>query len=412
MPLLILFIVLLFLLLLNKKNKFSIFLIAIQILSITSAVIIGKDYFIEDYFQVFNLLFTFTILSLIILPWRNVKSIEEIDDLDYYKIVRLTKILFYISIIPFFVFSFITIIVNTTIDDINNFKYAEGISTDFYYSLPININFLIISTFLNYVSYFFIPLHFYFLNKKKYWLAFFCFLFSLNLILYGTSFFSRSVFIHYILIYISLLILFYGLLNSDLKKRIKRITILLCGIFLVYFSYVSNKRFEDDQNYADTIPKESIIRDPVNYGYLDYSSQWYANNMIVLNDYRFEGFNGQITFQSVLTLLGQYGVIPYDSKEYQRLRQDLWPEHWYTFNGFVSYSVYDYGYILTLILCVIYYRYINRNFTNKSKFNINEMIIIAFLIQIPLMAIFYSNVASLVFPIIFYIPVYRYLKKA
>ncbi len=412
MSLLILFILLFFILLFNNKNKITLFLLGIQILSLTGAVIIGKDYLIEDYFNVFNLFFTFIILLLIIVPWGNIQPIIDIDDINHERVVRLTKILILISIIPFFVFTFITIIVNTTIDDINNFKYAEGVSTEFYNSLPINFNFLIISTFLYYVSYFFLPLHFYFLYKKEYWLAFFSFLFSLNLILYGTSFFSRSVFIHYILIYISLLYLFFGLLNSTIKKRIKSITLLLCGLFVIYFTYVSNKRFEDDKYYADTIPQESAVRNPVNYSYFDYSSQWYANNMKILNDYNLEGFNGQITFQSVLTLFGQYGVIPYDPKEYRKLRQELWPENWYTFNGFVSYSVYDYGYILTFIFCIIYYKYVNKQFSNRNSLNLSQMFTITFLIQIPLMSIFYSNVAALVFPLIYFIPVYRYLKKS
>lgn len=393
-----------------KSKSIVIFFVLLQVVSLLGMMLIGQDYPINTLFKFFNVILTMIILTLIIIPWRNFKNIKEISYSNEVKLKKLTRFLIIISIFPFITFSATSIFVFLFVEDINAFKYAEGVSEDFYYSLPFDVRAIILSTYIYGFSYFLIPLHFYYLSKRNYRLSFWCFILSLNIILFGLTYFSRSVFVHYAFIYIAFLIMLYGTLENRVKKYIKNSMFLLLGLMVVYFVNISVKRFTTDNLYAETIPANSFIQDPVLYSYFDYLSQWHYNNMYVLNSYNFKTFNGQISFQSVLSLLGQYGFISYDPSAYSALRQQLWPLHWYTFNGFVAYTVYDLGYVLAIVFSLIYYLIINRLKPKNNQISLLNLFLIVLLIQLPLLAIFYSAVGGIIIPLFLSIPLFIYMK--
>lgn len=407
---LIYFIFILLILLFNKKSTIVLMLCGIQVVSLLCIFFTGKEYPINDLTRLFNVIYTLIILTLIILPWMNAGNVSYIVVGNEKKVNKLSRIIIYLSIVPFFLFLVISILVNIYVDDVNSFKYVEGVSTEFYYSLPINIKLLILSNYIYFVSYFLIPLHFYYLIKGKYWFSFLCFIFSLNIIFHGTTFFSRSVFINYILVYLAVLVILFKAFSEKIKQFIKYSSLLIGISFISYVSYISNKRFEDDKLYEENIPSDALIDNAVYFSYLDYASQWYFNSLDVLDDYKFSGFNGQISFQPLLSILSQYGLINYNSKDYTILRQNLWPDHWWTFNGFVAYSVYDYGYIITLVLCFLYYNLVKKKFLFRGSITLFNLFVVVLLIQIPLLSIFYSSVSSLIFPSFYLIPIYFYLK--
>ena len=407
----LLYFILLFIVLLMLRNKsIALVFIGIQIISLTGTFFLGRDYPFDTFFKFFNLIITLIILSLIIIPWTKVVHIRSIYCSNDSKLRSLTYFLIVLSVIPFITFLAVSTFVILYVEDINTFKYAEGVSTDFYYSLPISTKIIILSNYLYNFSYFFIPLHFYYLSRKEYWLSFFCFLFSLNIILYGLTYFSRSVYIQYSSIYGAFLFMIFSTLDCKIKRYVKVFSVVFGVAFLSYFIYISDQRFTTDKTYDDIIPTKAIVQDPVNYSYLDYSSQWYFNNMAVLEKYNFNGFNGQISLQPLLSLLGQYGLINYDAANYTKLRIQLWPDHYWTFNGFVAYSIYDYGYFLSFIFCIIYYYLVRINCPKNDKISVVNLFILVLLIQLPLSAIFYSNVGAIMFPLIYLIPICLYLK--
>jgi hypothetical protein len=323
--LLIYFIVLLIIFL--KSKSIVLFFVSLQVISLLGMVLIGQDYPINSLFKFFNLILSIFILTLIIIPWKSFKDIKVITNYNEIKLKKLTKFFILISIFPFITFLATSIFVFLFIDDINAFKYAEGVSEEFYYNLPFNVKAIILSSYIYGFSYFLIPLHFYYLSKKNYWLSFWCFIFSLNILLFGLTYFSRSVFVHYAFIYIAFLIMLFGTIENRVKKYIKNTLFLLLFLIGLYFINISIKRFTTDNIYAESIPSSSFIQDPVLYSYFDYLSQWYYNSMYVLNTYNFKTFNGQISLQSVLSLLGQYNIINYNTSTYSALRQQLWPIH-------------------------------------------------------------------------------------
>ena len=376
----------------------------------TGIYFIDINYPIDTFFKGFNLIITIIILTLVISPWASFKNIKEITTPNEAKLKKVTKFLLIISIFPFLIFIIVTTLLYLTIDDINQFKYSEGAAMNFYYSLPFNVKAFILSTYLYNFSYFLIPLHFYYLGKQKYLLSFLCFILSLNIILHGLTYFSRSVFVLYGLLYFAFMNLLYNTYNQKTKKFITKIIVVLGIVFLTYFAYVSYDRFNANYYYSTNISSKSSIQDPLIYSYFDYLSQWYKNGMHVLNSYDFKTFNSQITFQSIISILGRYEIIDYDTDNYMALRKHLWPQHWFTFNGLVAYSVYDYGYTISLFLALIYY-YITKKLKPKNNcISLPSLFIIILLIQIPIMSIFYSTVSEIVIPFLLLIPISIYLK--
>ena len=405
---LIYFILLLVLIL--KSKSIAIFFVLLQIFSLLGTVFIGQEYPINTIFKFLNVILTIIILTLIIIPWINFKSINKISFSNEVKLKKLTRFLIIISIFPFIVFSVTSIFVFLFVQDINTFKYAEGVSEDFFYNLPFDVRAIILSNYIYGFSYFLIPLHFYYLSKRNYYLSFWCFIFSLNIVLYGLTYFSRSVFVHYAFIYLAFVIMLYGTFEFRIKKFLKNSMFLILSLMIVYFVNISIERFTTDNLYAENIPSNALIQDPVLYSYFDYLSQWYYNNMYVLNSYNFKTFNGQISLQPVLYLLGQYNIINYDPNTYSSLRQQLWPLHWYTFNGFVAYIVYDLGYILTIVFSLVYYLIILKLRPKNNQISLLNLFLIVLLIQLPLLAIFYSSIGGIIIPLLLATPVFIYMK--
>jgi hypothetical protein len=372
--------------------------------------LIGFEYPIDSFFKIFNLIVTSLILTLIIVPWQKYNGIVLISIHNKKKLLAVTRFLLIISIIPFLTFSVTSAFVILFVENINDFKYTEGVSTDFYKSLPFNTVFIGVSNYLYYFSYFLIPLHFYYLSKKNIRLSILCLIFSFNIILYGVTYFSRSVYIHYFFIYFSFLVMLYGTLGKQLKNIVNKVFFILFIGAMIYFIKITITRFDDGNYYANRIPSSSFIKDPILYSYFDYSSQWYSNSMNLLNSYDFKTFNGQITFQPLLSLLGQFKLISYDYDSYLAFRQFLWSDYWYLFNGFVAYSVYDYGYFFTMILVIFYFFMVNKLKPKNKEIPILNLFSIVLLIQIPLLSIFYSAAGTILLPFLFYFPIFIYMK--
>ena len=410
MVLLLYFSLLLLLLILKKNRTIAVVFIFIHVVSLLGIFFTDGDYVVDTIFKGFNVFYTATILTLLLMSWSKFSPINRVEVPSEIKLKRLTYFLIAASVIPFITFIAVSFFVLMYVDDINTFKYAEGVSDTFYYNLPINIRLFILSNYLYYLSYFLIPLHFYYLIKRNYKLSVTCFIFSLNIVLYGLTYFSRSVYVHYSLVYLSVLYILFNSLDTKIRSILKRYVLITTLIFVSYFIYITNVRFLSDKDYSAIIPAGAYVEDPVIFSYLDYISQWYRNGLIVLNSYNHETFGGQISLQSILSLLGQYNLISYSSAEYMVLRQKLWPDNWYTFNGFVAYSVFDYGYELTFIFSLIFYYVVIKLRPINNSINIINLFLLVLLIQLPLMAIFYSQVGGLVFPILYLIPIYFYLR--
>jgi len=84
--------------------------------------------------------------------------------------------------------------------------------------------------------------------------------------------------------------------------------------------------------------------------------------------------------------------------------------HWYTFNGFVAYIIYDFGYILTMLFSFYYYFVVYYLRPKNNQISLLSLFLLVLLIQIPLLAIFYSALGGIIIPLLLLIPIFIYMK--
>lgn len=390
----------------KRKSTIVVFLLSIQILSLAGYQLLQREESADVISIMLTDIFTMCVLLLVITPWYSYSNITKIIPFSDRKTKSLTTLFIVLSVPPFLIFSYMAVQLYSQGFDINSFKYAPDVGKDFRHSLTINRYVFGVSILLINFSYFLIPLHFYFWNKGSKVLSLSLFFLSLNPVIFGLTYFSRSAIIHYAFIYTFFIILLYNSFD-DLKKRsIRRVSLIFLILGAIYFLNITFERFEDHYYYEDKISESSIFygNTPL-YSLVDYLSQWYYNNLELLNNYQFKTFGGAITLHSLLSILNEVKVVNYDYNEIFSLKRALWPDHSVSFNGLIAYSVYDYGYLLTIIFSVAYFSYVYRVRPKKvhhvKSIKLKQLFTLSILAQLPLVAIFYSAAGSMLVPFLF-----------
>lgn len=390
-----------------KSKSVTTILFCLQVVSLLIVSLVGKYYQIDTTLKLFNLFFTAIILLIVIHPWNKFRNIKEIYYFDDKKINKFTKFLLLLNLTMFIPLVFIAIYISQFYDRINALKYS-GVFMDLLYAqFPIAIKGYILAYYLNPLSYFLIILHFYYLGKQNVRMAIYCFILSLNIILFGLTFFSRWTIINYVLIYAISFYIYKDILSRRVRKIIIKTFITLSILLVFLFVFITINRFDKDVSYENRIPNYSKIKDPTLFSYLDYLSQWYGNSMVVLNNYNFNTFHGQDSFYNLLNLLSQYGLIEHNN--YDEYRGILLPDKDSTFNGLVADWVYDFGYTITIIIALLYNYSIMTLKPKNGRISIKKAFLIVLLIQIPLFSIFYDSLRGIIIPLLLFIPIYFYL---
>lgn len=402
---------------LSRKRPLVQFLLVLQILSIGGSFLLSTKIEITTTSLLANSLFTFILTSLVIFPWSKHNKIRNVYSKSNNKIRSIKLFLLAVSIPSFILFLSIAIMVFSVVSDIHTFKTTGALGSYIFNIYPKIAIFYSLAIYLHYFSYFLIPLHFYYAIKKDIKNSVICFIFSLTPILYGLTYFSRSALLNYLLIYIALLILIYPSFDSQIRKRIKKIFFVFLLFIIFIFSSISSQRFSGTDYYSDKINKNSLITNPVYVSYIYYLSQSYENNLTLLDDYNFKTFQGKTTLQPILLPLSKLNLISYDSENYTLLRKELWPNHWKTFNGLISYSVYDYGYLLTILIFIFYNRlvvFLRPKINKKTKIkeiSIIRLFALTIFVQIPLLSIFYGTMGNVIIQLIYLGVLIVYSKK-
>lgn len=390
----------------KHKSNIVFFLLLIQVISLSGYYLLQREETVDSISILLIDFFTMSVLLLIITPWFSYSNVTKIIPFSDKKTKSITTFFIALSVPPFLIFSYIVVQMYSQGFEIHALKYEPGVGKDFRSSLPINRFVFGISLLLINISYFLIPLHIYFWNKGNKALSLCLFFLSLNPVIYGLTYFSRATIIHYAFIYAFFIILLYNTLDDYKKKSIRRVSFIFLILGAFYFLDITFERFEGHYYYEDKMSESSVLYGNIPlYSLVDYLSQWYYNNFEVLNNYQFETFGGAISLHTLLSVLNELKVVTYDYNELVSVRRVLWPDHAVTFNGLIAYSVYDYGYLLTVFFSVVYFSYVYRmrpREKNQVKsIKISELFTISILAQLPLYAIFYSVAGALIVPLIF-----------
>ncbi|KKX51743.1 hypothetical protein L950_0203810 [Sphingobacterium sp. IITKGP-BTPF85] len=241
MILFLIFLVLQFFIFYNKRSLAFIFVI-IQLVSVIGSFFLGVEVEIETIEEYSFIFIMLLLLYLIISPWRSYSGIEKIASIEQEKLYLITRFLILVNVICFVILLTIVIIVQTLVENVNEFKYVAGVNHTFIENnLPFPRIFFSFAIVFSNFAYFLLPLHFYYLHKNKNRLAIICLILSLNIILLGLTYFSRAVVVQYLFLYVALLYAFYGTISKNSKRVMKKTFFVMGGILLIYFIDISIK---------------------------------------------------------------------------------------------------------------------------------------------------------------------------
>lgn len=388
-----------------RKDPVLRVLLLFQVLSLLCAVLLNKEPIGGGFESLFNFSLITLLNLLVILPWKGYAKRNLVIPSNISKINRVTDIIcwisFFVSIILIITFVLLLILV----DDINQFKYVEGVSEDFYYnSLPFSARFIILADYLYMLSFFLLPLHFFYLIVKDKKRALKCLFFSLNIIFYGFTFFSRWTLLLYVSLFVSLWSMLKGSLPLESFKKEKKIILISLAAVSVIFVSISVSRFDDSykMNYMSST---SIVQNPTLYSFLEYMGMGNHQGVTLLN--RFDGntFVGGHMFSTTHNVLEWFGLVGKSTLRNEMEKQ--FGDYYGSFIGFPTYTVYDVGYILSVVLCAIYYLYVK---SRKRYLSVQALLVSGLLLIIPLGSIFYSQANIVFFCLLVYLGIAFYLK--
>lgn len=393
-----------------RRNKVLLLLLSLQLVSVSAIIIINSSEF-SNVGLLYNLPICLLLTILLILPWQKYDLVSEIEIQDSKRVDNLTTILLILSAYVFFVLGTMAILVQTLITDINQYKYIDG-SNEFYHKVfPFDIHFYYLARILYQYSFLLIPLFFYYLTlgkKRFYWP---CLIFSLNIILYGLCFFSRWTIALYSLMFLFYMVLFRDIVPAKRFRKTKKVIYLGATLLLLFFVFVTISRFGSDnsaaKNYESRIPPDASVQDPSLYSVLDYLGQSNYYGLYILDRYTGETFGGEFFLSSIYELLSYFGL-PYDTGTIRKKEAKLWQDADGAFTGYAAYTIYDWGYIGAFIQGILYVLIVR---LKKKKITMNKLLLTASLVQMPICAIFYSQIAMVVSCFILHLPCILYLSN-
>ena len=247
-----------------RKRPICFIAFSMQLLSAIAAYSISVDLKLDSITDLFNLCFSIAVTFIIILPWRFYTFKNDIIVAGSpNSIKKITSIIICVSLVVLLVFSIISFIVYSIVENVDEFKY-EGGQEILLSTLPIPGPLLTLASFAFPLSFLLIPLFYYYVYIGNRRLSILCIIGSLGSIVYGLSFFSRWLPLCYALCFIAFYFLLHGLLPNKLNKYIKRFFILLLCIMSVLFLKVTYDRFGEDTNNAksisNSIPVSSYVQ--------------------------------------------------------------------------------------------------------------------------------------------------------
>lgn len=264
----------------------------------------------------------------------------------------------------------------------------EGIRTWFN---PMLVTFVNLLSPLGYVA---LGLHFYFLLKSKTTLALIFFMLSLNLPLNSLHGLSRSGLIHYLFVYFFMYVYIRPAISERIRNAIRPWGQLFVFALLAFLLFITIQRFGAGNYTARYNDLSSFWGDnAVLISMLDYGSQWISNALVVLRSYSLDniwiGKSFRI-FEIIANLLG------FDYQNYRDIRKVTLGEYGNNFIGLFPVLIFDFGYILTVLLTLVFC-FITRVSTQKNGYiSKNNIFFFPFLIAAPAMFFtnnYYSNTA-------------------
>lgn len=384
----------------RKDNVTYIILILLTFITFFTQFLVGRTFEYKSYKTIFNVSFICINIYLIIKPW-SYANILRVEDLNVNFFVFFKKILYKFLFINLFLNLLILILVLIFLPDISAFK-AESAYLNLYDQIPYFANIFRYAYTTQSLGYLAIPIFYYYLGNLEKKEALYAFLFSSSSLLSGFAFYSRAQIFTYTLLFIIYFFLIKKSLPKFIQVKVLKLIRYSSVCIVILFLFITYIRFSAMDYYGDRIPQDSIVKDPIIYSLFDYASQSYSNGLYQLEVYNDEkSLNGEQFFRDVYQVLNFFGILNWDAKDSQEHIDRAYNYDGGAFNGYTAPLVFNFGYITTLLISLIYFISIKLRIKNKKVKSLKSMYLLILMLVIPIVSIFYTGYALLLFPIVF-----------
>ncbi|WP_157366726.1 O-antigen polymerase [Aquimarina agarilytica] len=294
------------------------------------------------------------------------------------------------------------VIIRTYIPSPSAFK-AEGAYKDLYESIPYFANFFRYSYTTQNSGYLAFPFFFYYLSKLEFKKSRWALLLSSSSMIAGIAFYSRAQIFTYVLVFIGSFFLLKDILPKKLNQKILRYIKIVISLIVFLFISITVTRFSEMDYYKDRIPRNSRVKDPIIYSIADYTAQGYYNGVNRLEKYTPEKIlYGEGFLRLVYQYLNFFNIITWNAEKSKERVNKSFDGEAHLFYGYTCHTVYNFGYIVTFLLSVLFHLYITSQLRKRKYVSIESLFILVLLLVISVVSIFYCGFELLYVNLIFF----------
>lgn len=375
-------------------------LISLQVISIYTAFLVAKQSNYQTLTTLFNIVFVNLNIFLIIAPWSSPRFkrivVENKQRFGFFK-----KILYIFLFFNLILSSTLLVIILILIPDIAKFK-AELAFYELYESIPGFANAFRYSYTSQQLGYLAIPICFYHLSRRETKKSLIALIASSSSLVVGFAFYSRAQIFTFSVVVVVYFLLVKDTLPLSYRKKvysgIKKTSLIVAFFFLV----ISVVRFSAMDYYGDRIPEESLVKDPILYSLVDYTSQGYSNGINQLEKFSDKkGLNGEQFFRDVYQILNFFVEYDWNAEDSQEAIDEAYGYDGGAFKGYTCSLVFNFGYFWSFLISLSYFLYVRLNIKDQTNLSIDTLYVLILLLAIPVTSIFYSGFPILYFPLFF-----------
>ena len=354
-----------FLLALKKWNSIARILFALLAFTSGTAYLVGRQYEAFNTTSILYALYTVLILVILFLSFRKYVNLVGIDDskINTVKLREIERVLEVIGVIALLINLYILyrIFPLLAAEQINVQEYKnEGGAYDVIDQFIPHI-FVTFSNLVSAVGYFFLPMHFYYLYKRRTKKSIFYLILSLIVILSRMISLSRSSSVEFLIAYAILFLFVSPILGKKVLRNVTIVVVSFSAVIVMALAIISESRFSG--YYTKNSKQEAILderQSPVLFSAIDYFTQWEEWGEYVLNRYKPEycayGTNG---FGGIYKMIEQKIVGTEVLKERQKKLELSRGDGASSFTGLVADLVVDFGFIGAFIFALLFNRLMN-----------------------------------------------------
>jgi hypothetical protein len=250
------------------------------------------------------------------------------------------------------------------------------------------------SHFISPLGYFFLVLHFYYINRQSVNKSFLYLLLSLLIPLHGMQGLSRAAPSQFILVYLFMYFYLSNSFSNNINRIFKRILFVAMIVLVAYFIFTSYSRFSEAYYYVNKLGGENNVLYLVSYSFIDYLTQWVPYGIDSLNyysyDINFVFSNFRPLFEYISNFLGLDFKI--DSDHFEK----IYGHYSSRFIGLIPTIIFDSGYLITFIL-VLFFRFLVRKKSKSDSVYFYRLFKLPLLLSLILMSFANAWLAYLLF---------------